>query len=157
MLMNTIEQLKIDEGFRSRPYLCSAGKTTIGYGRNLEAVPFSNKEIQALGRTSFDDKPLTKDEAEMLLVNDVKRVVRSVVAFSFWGDLNPARQGVIVNMCFNLGTRGFLKFRKTIGFLQDNHFGSASREMLDSKWAREDVGEARSQRLSDQMFCGMWQ
>ena len=157
MLMNIIEQLKIDEGFSDRPYLCTAKKNTIGYGRNLDDVPFSNEEIQILGRTSFDDKPLSEDEAEMLLVNDVNRVIKSVVAFSFWGELNPARQGVIVNMCFNMGVRGFLKFTDTIGYLQDCFYESASREMLDSKWAREDVGAARSKRLSDQMYCGMWQ
>lgn len=157
MLMNTIEQLKVDEGFESRPYFCSAGKSTIGYGRNLEAVPFSNDEIQSLGRTSFDETPLTEDEAEILLVNDVERIHKRIVVFSFWNELSPARQGVILNMCFNLGVKGFLKFTNTIGYLQDHDYEAASREMLDSKWAREDVGEARSQRLSDQMFCGMWQ
>lgn len=157
MLMNTIEQLKIDEGFESRPYQCSADKTTVGYGRNLEAVPFSNTEIQTLGRTSFDNEPLTEDEAEMLLENDVKRILKRVVVFSFWGELSPARQGVILNMCFNLGISGFLKFTNTIGYLQDGHYCCASREMLDSKWAREDVSETRSQRLSDQMYSGLWQ
>jgi len=157
MLMNIIEQLKEDEGFRGRPYRCTAGKLTIGYGRNLESTPLSNEEIQALGRTSFEDKPLTEDEAEMLLVNDVNGVVRKAKAFSFWDELSPARQGVVVNMCFNLGVTGFLKFRKTISYLQDCFYESASREMLDSKWAREDVGKTRSQRLADQMYSGMWQ
>lgn len=157
MLMNIIEQLKEDEGFRSRPYRCTAKKLTIGYGRNLESTPLSNEEIQALGRTSFEDKPLTKEEAEMLLVNDVKRIVRQTRAFSFWEELSPARQGVVVNMCFNLGVKGFLNFRKTISYLHDCYYESASREMLDSKWAREDVSTTRSSRLANQMFSGMWQ
>ncbi len=34
-----LERLKRHEGFRSRPYLCPAGRVTIGHGHNLEADP----------------------------------------------------------------------------------------------------------------------
>ncbi len=156
MLENIIEQLKEDEGFRGKTYLCTANKKTVGYGRNIEAIPFSNLEIQMLGRTNFIDKPMTKEEAEILLINDVNSLFRSLERLSFWGCLSDARKGVIVNMSYNLGLTGFLKFVKTIDLISDGYFEKASNEMLDSKWAKEDVSSTRSLRLARQMHTGMW-
>ena len=45
--------LRDHEGLRHFPYQCTAGRTTIGYGRNL------------------DDKGLTLAECEVLLDNDL--------------------------------------------------------------------------------------
>ncbi len=36
-LEKTEQRLKLDEGFRSQPYLDTKGKVTIGYGDNLSA------------------------------------------------------------------------------------------------------------------------
>jgi lysozyme len=51
---NMIRQLTTHEGLRLKPYLCPAGKLTIGIGRNLEG------------------KGITKQEAVMLLENDIQ-------------------------------------------------------------------------------------
>jgi len=134
--MNTaIEQLKIDEGFRGRPYKCTAGKTTIGYGRNL------------------DDNPLTKEEAEYLLKNDLQKVAKEATKLGWYADLKPERRSVIIQMIFNLGLPRFLKFKKTIQAIKDKDYNTAAIEMLDSKWARQ-VGQ-RANRLAEQMRCGI--
>ena len=61
LMMNLIEQLKEHEGFRANYYLCSSNKKTIGYGRNLDNNPFSNKELAILGRSEFDAQPITTE------------------------------------------------------------------------------------------------
>ena len=133
-----IEQIKKHEGFRGQPYLCSAGKTTIGYGRNLEA------------------NPLTEDEAEILLRNDVAKVVEDLQeGILCWHKLNDARKAVLINMMFNLGVSGFYGFRKFIAALEQGFFELAAKEMLDSKWSFQ-VGE-RSVELARQMTTGEWQ
>ena len=43
-----IAQLKIDEGFRGKPYRCTAGKLTIGFGRNLDDVGASVAESEMM-------------------------------------------------------------------------------------------------------------
>lgn len=126
-----IEQLKIDEGFRGNVYKCTAGKNTIGYGRNL------------------DDNPLTKQEAEMLLTNDLTRIGLQLARHAYYIDLSPVRKAVIVNMVFNLGLRKFTRFKNTIKALIEKDYEKASIEMLDSDWARQ-VGD-RAIRLSDKM------
>ncbi|MBF0232286.1 MAG: lysozyme, partial [Desulfamplus sp.] len=42
------DDLIADEGYRRHPYKCTAGKLTIGYGRNLDDVGISEQEAQYL-------------------------------------------------------------------------------------------------------------
>lgn len=132
--MNTIEQLKIDEGFSGTVYLDTVGKHTVGYGRNL------------------DDNPLTELEAENLLMNDVNEVIKECIKLDFYEKLSTNRKGVIINMVFNMGMSRFKQFKKTIQAIKDNDYEKAGAEMLDSKWATQ-VG-IRSIRLSDLMVSG---
>ena len=131
MSITIIDQLKHDEGFRGQPYKCTAGKTTIGYGRNL------------------DDNPLTEKEAEYLLTNDINKVVYECRKLPYYSELSSLRKSVIVNMVFNIGMSRFKKFVKLHKALSERNYLRASVEMLDSKWARQ-VG-SRATRLADLM------
>jgi len=134
-MIDLIEQLKIDEGFRSKPYKCSAGKLTIGYGRNIE------------------DNGITKEEAEILLYNDVGLVTNELSGtFSWFYGLSKIRKSVLINMAFNLGMPRLKAFKRMIAALGVNDYEEAARQMLDSKWANQ-VGD-RATRLANQMIDG---
>ena len=64
-----IELLKGYEGLRLKPYLCSAGKPTIGYGSTF--YPDGRK-------VTLQDKPITKEQAERLLSETIKPFERKV-------------------------------------------------------------------------------
>jgi len=117
-----IENLKRHEGLRLKPYLCSEGKITIGFGRNLEDMGISEKE------------------AEMLLMSDIQRCYEELNVFSWFHDLDQVRQEAMVNMLFNLGLPTFLEFKRTLKFMAEGAYSQAAEEMLDSKWARQ-VGD----------------
>lgn len=129
-----IEMIKRHEGFRRFPYRCTAGKLTIGYGRNLEDVGIS------------------EDEAEMLLLNDVERCWEQLSQFDWFHDLNEARQWALVDMLYNLGFSRFMGFKKMLAALERRDYESAAAEMLDSKWARQ-VGN-RAIELAEIMRSG---
>lgn len=130
--------LRRDEGMRSRAYKDSEGYWTIGVGRLIDP---------RLGGG------LSDDEIELLLANDIARVVEELdQALPWWQKLNDARQEVLANMAFNLGVGGLLKFKRTLSMLEHGEFAEASREMLRSKWARQ-VGK-RAVRLADQIATG---
>lgn len=154
-MMNLIEQLKAHEGFESNYYKCTAQKKTIGYGRNVENNPFSEDELKVLGRTEFDDQPMTEEEAELLLVNDIERVKKDIQHKLKWNELSKPRQAVCINMAFNLGVAGFFNFRNMILALDDCYYERAAREMLDSLWAKQVKG--RAEQLATQMYTGEWQ
>ena len=46
-------------------------------------------------------------------------------------------------MCYQLGVSGVSKFKKTLEYLENNEFKMASREMLDSLWARQTPNRAK--------------
>jgi len=123
-LMN---ELKVDEGFRDKVYKCSAGKLTIGYGWNLE------------------DNELPERIAEMMLSYAIGDKLQSLERLSWWCGLNDARKRAIVNMAFNIGVAGVLKFKKMIAAIEREDFSQAALEMDDSKWSKQ-VG-ARADRL----------
>ena len=133
-----IDMLILHEGLELKPYQCTADKTTIGVGRNLQ------------------DVGITEDEAKYLLQNDIDRILKEVEHWSFLEKLNEPRQAVILDMVFNMGVTRFNAntWVKTFAAIQDEDFDEAANQMLDSKWANQ-VGQ-RAIRLSQMMRKGEW-
>jgi lysozyme len=131
-------QLREHEGLRLKPYHCTAGKLTIGIGRNLESVG------------------LREDEAIYMLNNDINETYEKLR--NAWPKiilLDDARQNVMINMAFNIGVAGLMKFSKMLNALALTDYEQAAKEMLDSKWA-DQVGE-RAVKLAMQMRTGQFQ
>jgi lysozyme len=124
-----------DEGLKLKPYRCTAGKLTIGVGRNL------------------DDVGISRDEAMYLLENDIARVSADAKhAFPWFARLDPVRQDVVLNMIFNLGINRFSQFHQTIKCIEAFDYAGAADRMLQSLWAKQ-VGQ-RAVRLANQMRSG---
>ena len=131
------EMLVDHEGMRRKPYRCTAGKLTIGVGRNL------------------DDRGISPDEAMYMLANDIRDSRRELsAAFPWFDKLDDVRQAVLIDMCVNLGLSRLQGFRNTLALIGVGKYEAAAQEMLDSKWA-EQVGR-RAQRLSRMMSTGRW-
>lgn len=144
---NTLAQLKRHEGLSLVPYRCPAGFLTVGYGHNIDAG--SGPDIK-------EDDRITETEAEKLLELDLRAVGVSLdSALPGWRTLNEPRQAVILNMAFNLGTRGLLGFRKALAAIKAGEWDTAAAEMLDSKWRRDVKG--RAYELAEQIRTGRWQ
>lgn len=60
----------------------------------------------------------------------------------FYDSLDDVRQEVLINMCFQLGFTGFSKFKKTLKYINDFDFEKASKEMLNSLWAKQTPNRA---------------
>ncbi|QUM84170.1 MULTISPECIES: glycoside hydrolase family protein [unclassified Moritella] len=129
------EQLIRHEGLKLNLYQCSAGKDTIGVGRNLS------------------DRGISEREAMYLLDNDINDIEKQVIKkCPFINDISEERKLVIFNMAFNLGVNGLLEFRMMLRALRFGHYDLAADEMLNSNWARQ-VG-SRSLELSVMMREG---
>ena len=136
-LMNRIkDQLVRHEGLRLKPYRCTAGKLTIGIGRNLEDRGISQKEAYAMLERDILD-------FEQQLLNEIPEV---------YNKLDEVRQSVLLNMCFNLGIKGLLEFKNTLAFIDAGDWERAANGMLASKWAKQ-VG-MRAIELSELMRKG---
>ncbi|MBF0280506.1 MAG: hypothetical protein HQM13_22105 [SAR324 cluster bacterium] len=69
--------------------------------------------------------------------------------FSFFQKLSEVRKMVLIDMCFNLGLSRLKKFKTTLAAIETGDFVTASREMLNSRRAKQ-VG-TRAERLSEKM------
>ncbi len=136
LLATLKEQLLRHEGLKLKPYRCTAGKLTIGVGRNL------------------DDRGISRSEAITLLENDIHRCESEILQRipTLYNMLNDTRKAVLVNMAINLGTAGLLGFHHMLIHTADGEFGKAADEMLASKWAKQ-VGK-RAIELSELMRKG---
>jgi lysozyme len=111
-MKSLIEQLKIDEGFSKIPYLCPAGRLTIGYGYNLQANPLHISDVTI---KAWKSHGIYEHEAKHILermINDCIMVCEN--NFVWWSKLSKARQYAIVNMVYNLGMSRFLGFKQMI-------------------------------------------
>jgi lysozyme len=137
MLLERIkEQLVRHEGLRLKPYRCTSGKLTIGYGRNL------------------DDYGISQTEAYVLLENDIQNCEKQLLDEipEIYNPLDEVRKSVLLNMCFNLGIGGLLGFNNTLTFIGSGDWERAANGMLASKWAKQ-VGR-RAIELSELMRKG---
>ena len=136
-LMNRIKtQLVRHEGLKLKPYRCTAGKLTIGIGRNLDDRGISQKEAYAMLDRDIQD-------CEQRLLEEIPNI---------YNNLDEVRQSVLLNMCFNLGIKGLLEFKNTLAFIGAGDWERAANNMLASKWAKQ-VGH-RAIELSELMRKG---
>lgn len=89
--------IKKYEGFSSKPYLCSAGVATIGYGSThySDGTPVTMK-----------DEPISKETAEALLlhyvINEIEPHIRDL-------SLTDNQREALQSLIYNIGARAFLK------------------------------------------------
>ncbi len=112
------------EGLRLKPYQCTAGKLTIGYGRNLE------------------DNGISEEEARLLLTADTQAAYNQLLGRPWFDELNDTRKLVLIDMCFNLGFPRLMKFKKMLTALLNHDYTEAANQMLDSRWAVQVGGRA---------------
>ena len=134
-----VRELTRDEGLRLKPYRCTAGKLTIGVGRNL------------------DDVGLLPSEPEILLRNDIERTAEELdVHVPWWRGLDPVRQRALLNWAFNVGVvqhnGKLLTFKNSLELIRTQRWLDAAQHMMASKWAKQ-VGP-RAERLALMMRDG---
>lgn len=87
--------------------------------------------------------PISEVRVLEAFTNDIKQVIKDCyVPFPNFDDLPEECQLVIANMMFNLGRPRFEKFKKFIQAIHDRDWETASKEMLNSKWATQVKGRA---------------
>ena len=120
-IKKAVEQIKVEEGFRSTPYICTNGYLTVGYGKRVDYI-------------SVDEKT-----AENWLFEDSEKLDKRIEeSFNWYANSPDPVKEVVLDMCYQMGISGFSKFKKTIYYLETEQYLDASEEMMDSKWARKD-------------------
>ena len=115
------DQIIDHEGLRLKPYRCTAGKLTIGIGRNL------------------DDKGINEDEARFMMANDLAECAADLESI-FPGQFQKLPENIqmaLMDMRFQLGPGGFRGFQKMIRAVRRNNLPEMIRQMKDSRWYQQ--------------------
>lgn len=134
--MNKDLMLKIimleEEGnvFKTKPYYCSEGYPTYGWGFKIGN---KNDPLPAIEITREDgDKKLLS--LVDTLIFSLSRNKDTSLAFD---NANDARKAIMVSMCYQLGMYGFLKFKKFRQCANVKNWAGAADEMMNSLAARQ--------------------
>jgi len=112
------DKIKRHEGWRSKPYECSTGHLTIGYGTKIDEI--SKKEGELLLRSRLDD--ILKYALPQLA--------------EFW-DLNGTRKLVYLDMLYNLGFKGFIGFKNMRKAVKEGNWHGAANEIHNSLYYKQ--------------------
>jgi lysozyme len=128
------KMLLVDEGLRLKPYRCTAGRLTIGYGHNL------------------DDMGISQAVADMMLQEDLQiaeKACRRIFPelYDSWGE--NRRLGWI-NLAFNLGYNRLMQFRNTLRAARIEDWTEVENGLRGSLWFKQ-VGK-RAERVIG-MIC----
>lgn len=111
--MNAVDialpRVKVEEGFRSKPYRDTRGLLTVGYGYNVEAG-------------------ITQRVATALLQAQMEELHDILGGFLWYANLDPVRQSVCLDVALNDGLHGLLAFPNMIAALGRKDWTTAQSE-----------------------------
>lgn len=130
-----LAELTSDEGRVLHAYQDHLGWWTLGVGRLIDKRKGGG---------------ISEAESDMLLGNDVARIAAALDdRLPWWRTSSPERQRALLNMAFQMGVEGLLKFKNTLAMAERGDWDGAADNALKSLWARQTPSRAR--RVTDMM------
>lgn len=118
--------LKVEEQFRRHPYEDAKDSLAVGYGLNL----------------TFEG--LDEDEAAWLLQSKLKKRFAALSDYPWFAALSAGKQAAILELSYQIGVRGLLRFKKAIAAMAVRDYETAAAELLDSRWAKAQTPDRAS-------------
>ena len=132
------EEIKACEGYVNKIYKCSEGFDTIFYGHKV--LPEDTYE---------HDVEYPKEIGEEVFEKDFQRTLDAAERLIADRPINNTAKEVIINMVYQIGEGGVSKFMNMWKALDNEDYGEASFQMLDSLWAKQTPN--RANKLSKKM------
>ena len=135
------EMIGVNEGVKTKAYKDTAGNKSIGVGFNLEdktnqpildSLGLNREELKS-GKRELTDKEISR-----LYSYSVSRAIQDLKKFD--PDIQSRPKGVqmaLIDMSYNLGYNKLSTFKKMKAALQEDNYGLAADEMVDSKWYKQ--------------------
>ncbi|GAA9921176.1 glycoside hydrolase family protein [Helicobacter pylori] len=109
------------EGFSPSIYTDKTGHPTIGYGYNVSVY-------------SYESKRITKPQAYRLLTDILKENHKALLSYGWYKNLDAMRRMVILDLSYNLGLSGLLKFKQFIKAIEDKNYALAVERLQKSPY-----------------------
>lgn len=143
--MSIEELLLIEEGLRSKPYLCSEGYPTIGIGTKI-GPKGANIDLYQFS--------VTERSAMQLLLDELGEKRNELMKLDWFVGLDSTRADIVLSMAYQIGVTGLLKFKKMIAAIEGKNWKEAANQALDSLWAKQTP--ERAERHATVLLTGDW-
>lgn len=159
-LSKVCEQLERDEGYQQLPYVDPLRKLRVmnilaAAGLTFEQFLQIAEPTIGCGFNLASDG-LTLEESRLILRTRAwRRYLALITALPWVKQLDESRQGVLLNMAYNVGVTTLETFVTFLTLVKAGSFDAAADDLKGTKWAHQ-VGE-RAVRLEQQMRSGEWQ
>ena len=130
---NLKERIKSNEGFSSKPYKDQLGYLTIGYGHLI----LPNEKILL-------KKQIHKKELEEIFEKDFKKALSNFNNTFKLFTLNEKESELLIEMIFQLGIRGCLKFKNLIKNIKKGNKHLVCFDMMDSLWYKQTPNRVKA-------------
>ena len=130
---NLKERIKSNEGFSSKPYKDQLGYLTIGYGHLI--LPNENILLK---------KKINKKELEEIFEKDFKKALSNFNNTFKPFILNEKESELLIEMIFQLGIKGCLKFKNLIKNIKKGNKHLVCFDMMDSLWYKQTPNRVKT-------------
>ena len=130
---NLKERIKSNEGFSSKPYKDQLGYLTIGYGHLI--LPNENILLK---------KQINKKELEEIFEKDFKKALSNFNNTFKSFTLNEKESDLLIEMIFQLGIKGCLKFKNLIKNIRKKNKHLVCFDMMDSLWYKQTPNRVKA-------------
>ena len=130
---NLKERIKSNEGFSSKPYKDQLGYLTIGYGHLI--LPNENILLK---------KQINKKELEEIFEKDFKKAISNFNNTFKPFTLNEKESELLIEMIFQLGIKGCLKFKNLIKNIKKGNKHLVCLDMMDSLWYKQTPNRVKA-------------
>ena len=130
---NLKNRIKSNEGFSYKPYKEQLGYLTIGYGHLI----LSNEKILL-------KKKIHKKELEEIFEKDFKKALTSFNNTFKLLILNKKETELLIEMIFQLGIKGCLKFKNLIKNMKKKNKHLVCLDMMDSLWYKQTPNRVKA-------------
>lgn len=136
-----------EEGFEPRPYLCSEGYPTIGYGQKI------GKQYADLSQFTFEiPEPVASLWMQKNIDDLLDKMEDNEDIAQALESCNEVREAVLVSMAYQMGVYGLSGFKNMLTAIEFGDWEEAADEALRSRWARQTP--ERAARHADMLNSG---
>tara|TARA_Y100001973_G_C5209214_1_gene344204 strand:- start:226 stop:657 length:432 start_codon:yes stop_codon:yes gene_type:complete len=116
------ESIKKNEGYEPKVYKDHLGFDTIGVGFKVSELHLDEDVCDIIG---------------VRKLNDIQ--AQLIATFPWYPEMPQVIRMIMIECSYQMGVKGWSKFKKANKYLSERNWVKASEEMLDSKWAKEQT------------------
>ena len=138
-----LDLIKKHEGYRSKTYQCTEGHDTTGSGLAWKDLYFDKETANKILQENKYNIEMSEEVCDIILEEKIDTILGRLQKVAPWVEgSNQVVQMVTINMCYQMGVSGVMKFKKALAAMEKGQWDIAADELLDSRWAKQTPNRA---------------